>query len=172
MFMHLCTDMKKNDPCAAASQTCLLVKLWMEMGHNTGDLIIQPKLVWRSGYNRLQSRQITNTMHDRHLNQHHQHRSILPIPESTGTIDLLNILRIISSPNIDREQYPLVSKQNCFMIITSTTRLLFEALTSHEKDSIVAALKILVSRFVSMIACEDIDLIDEFFLPLGMMNPK
>jgi hypothetical protein len=130
----------------------------MEMGHHSGDVIIHPKLVWRSGFNRPSQSQQEDL----------GHRSILPIPQSTGTIDLLDIIRIISSPDFDREEFPFVSKRNCFMIVTTTTSFLLETLTSSEKEPIVSAIKILVARFVSMITCQEVRLIDEFFLPFGI----
>ena len=138
-----------------------MIKLWMEMGHYSGDLVIQPKLIWRSGFN--PDHKQRNTQHQ------NLGRSILPTPLSIGSIELLDIIRIISSPEIDRVQFPLVSKRNSFMIVTSRASFLLEALTSSEKEHVVSALKILVSRFVSMIACQETYLIDEFFLPAGVV---
>jgi hypothetical protein len=43
-----------------------------------------------------------------------------------------------------------------------------EVTSLAEKEYVVSALKILVARFVSMIACQETDLIDEFFLPHGL----
>eukprot|EP00550_Attheya_septentrionalis_P006170 CAMPEP_0198295036 /NCGR_PEP_ID=MMETSP1449-20131203/25447_1 /TAXON_ID=420275 /ORGANISM="Attheya septentrionalis, Strain CCMP2084" /LENGTH=708 /DNA_ID=CAMNT_0043995199 /DNA_START=224 /DNA_END=2347 /DNA_ORIENTATION=+ len=131
-----------------SAPTC--VKAWIELGARLKDHVVQPKFVWKDAYstNDLAGRAQTGAS------------TSLPL----GSVELLDIARVLTSARVDRKKFPLANPSKSFIILTADQqRLLFEVANQKERDKIVSGLKLIVARLASMIIVGDESLFDEFF---------
>eukprot|EP00568_Trieres_chinensis_P010728 CAMPEP_0183313778 /NCGR_PEP_ID=MMETSP0160_2-20130417/46455_1 /TAXON_ID=2839 ORGANISM="Odontella Sinensis, Strain Grunow 1884" /NCGR_SAMPLE_ID=MMETSP0160_2 /ASSEMBLY_ACC=CAM_ASM_000250 /LENGTH=171 /DNA_ID=CAMNT_0025478933 /DNA_START=16 /DNA_END=531 /DNA_ORIENTATION=- len=137
---------QKNPP------TC--VKAWIELGCRVKGQIIQPKLVWRNAYQEKDSNSLSKK------------NAMVSGTDLLHNVDILDIARIFTSQDIDRERFPLAKKSTSFTIVTTENELfLFEVSDANERDRIVSSLKLLVARLASLIIVGDKSLFEDFFYP-------
>lgn len=83
-----------------------------------------------------------------------------------ASLDLLTMIRILKSNDIDRTIYPYAKPDHCFSIKNHNGETyLFEAGSTRERDWFVHGLKLLVARLASMIIVGDDQMFQEFFSP-------
>lgn len=132
------------------NQTTQCVTAWVERGtYLVQQSFVQPKWMWMPAQE-----------------QNLDARRLNISTESPQRVDLLDITRLIDSPNIDRHRYPLVRKRRCFTVETKTTVLVFEAKSAADKKRIVLGLKLTISRLASLIVTHDPRAVEEFFEPV------
>lgn len=151
-------EIKNNAP--------ICVKAWIELGCRLKGRVIQPKFVWRSAYHQDNNNGTTGS--NKRVNHNNKSRQISS--KSPGgplySVDLLDISRILSSQDIDRQKFPLAKKSTSFTLVTSDSKYhLFEVADRSKKDRVVSGLKLVVARLASMIIVGDKKVFDDFFYP-------
>jgi hypothetical protein len=92
-----------------------------------------------------------------------QSRALNVSNDSPGSLDLLDVCRVIECCMIDRELHPFAHTNRSFIIQTQNGRHLFEAQSKQERGRIVNGLKLVIARLASLLMLRDLRAVDEFF---------
>jgi len=83
--------------------------------------------------------------------------------EDPHKVDLLDICRVHATKSIDRRRHPFADARKSFFVETQSEAVLFEALTTEERDRIVYGLKLVIARLASLLMLRDVRAAEEFF---------
>jgi hypothetical protein len=83
--------------------------------------------------------------------------------DSPGSLDLLDVCRVIECSVIDRQLHPFAHSNRSFIIQTQSGRYLFEAQSKEERGRVVNGLKLVIARLASLLMLRDLRAVDEFF---------
>lgn len=120
----------------------LPVVAWMDRGQHLVNQSISPRFAWKST---LKTKARLSERHD------------------TEGVDLLDVHRVLEIEKVDRLRYPFARKSGIFVVKTIDDQsYMFEAKSSSERDLIVKALRLVVSRFASKLLTQHGDM-SEFF---------
>lgn len=140
-------------PCARAP---VAVTGAFEVGAHLDNLVVQPKFTW-------------SPTNEPNL----QKRKIRLSGREPDSIELLSIVRVTTSIQLDRTLYPFARLDRTCCITTNDERypnLIFEAGSERERDWLVTALKIIVARLASIIIVRDENMLLEFFSPYSALT--
>lgn len=125
----------------------ICVKLWIESGVYLMDgTFLLPKLTWLP-------------LHESNLDS----RSLNVSNDSPGSLDLLDVCRVIECSVINRQLHPFAHTDRSFIIQTQNGRYLFEAQSKQERGRVVNGLKLVIARLASLLMLRDLRAVDEFF---------
>lgn len=120
-----------------------VVRLWIESGLQLADgSFLLPKLTWTK----------VDSSDLKGIKKGQLHK-----------LDLLDITRIRSVENINREKHPFASRRLSFVIESQSEVYLFEAETTEERERVVYGLKVVVARLASLLMLRDYRAAEEFF---------
>lgn len=91
--------------------------------------------------------------------------------QSSCSIELLDVHRILDIKKIDRKRHPFARPERCFEIKTIHDSIVLEARSPGEKHRIMKSLKLVISRLASMLIVSDAAMVDEFFLTTDSNGP-
>jgi len=141
------------------SSTPVPVVAWIELGKILRSDLIHPKFMWQA-----QSSRFTSSGKSHRAKMSH---------ESVRSIDLLDILRVLKVEKIDRDLFPFVRPNNCFVIGSSNCTNLFEASSQNgDCEELVHVFKLMVARLGSRIITQDPAVFEEFFSNLSDIPGK
>jgi hypothetical protein len=120
------------------------------MGSLLRSVLIPPKFMWRETY----IPDIDN-------------RKLSTSCKEPMSVEILNMIRLLPSAELDRELYPYAKLDRTFTIklVNEPDSLVFEASTTAERDWFVHGLKLVVARLASMVIVGDDQMFLEFFTP-------
>jgi hypothetical protein len=121
---------------------------WIERGQQLRSSIIAPKLYWKA----FQTPALVQLR-------------VKDMNHSVNFINLMDISRILSvtTDMINRKDFPFCKPKHSFFVKTLDQTLLFEAISSTERDRIVKALRLVVARLGSLLLTNNEQLADEYF---------
>lgn len=124
------------------------VEVWMERGNilNEGNVIVEPKLMWREVYQ--------GDLGIRKLSESYQ---------NPNSVRLLHACRVVAT--FEKATYPLAHVDRSFLLrIITGEEFLFEASSTHERDAIMTRWKVVIARLATLAVMEDmVTMAQEFF---------